>query len=83
MNTLKSIIYNLSPYFFSNLLFYSFNRFIVLLTTHSDPRDGNLHFAPNNMGAAPVAEVRFKSSLDPRNILIKLRSFFLLFFMND
>jgi hypothetical protein len=28
------------------------------------------------MGAVPVAEVRFKSSLDFRNILIKLRKFF-------
>jgi hypothetical protein len=39
-----------------------FRRFAVFLIDHTDPLRGDLHFAPNNMGATTVTEVRFSFS---------------------
>ena len=38
---------------------FSWTRFLVVITTHSDPRTGDLHIAPNNTGSVPVNEVSF------------------------
>ena len=35
----------------------SFHRFAVFLINHTDPERGDLHFAPNNMGASPISKV--------------------------
>ncbi|KAF8347333.1 hypothetical protein F5887DRAFT_957912 [Amanita rubescens] len=34
-----------------------FQRFAVFLIDHTDPSRGDLHFAPENQGAAPVSEI--------------------------
>lgn len=34
-------------------------RFLVVISTHSDPRTGDLHIAPGNTGSVPVDEVSF------------------------
>ena len=36
-------------------------RFLVVISTHSDPRTGDLHIAPGNTGSVPVDEVSFLS----------------------
>jgi len=32
-------------------------QFLIVITTHSDPRTGDLHIAPDNAGSVPVNEV--------------------------
>jgi len=46
--------------FFVILIFSPFRwkQFFVFITTHSDPRNGYLHIAPNNAGAVPASEVQ-------------------------
>ena len=41
----------------TKFLLYSFQRFLVVFTTHCDPRNGNVHHAPDNRGAVPFNEV--------------------------
>jgi len=38
---------------------FSWERFMVLITTHSDPTTGFLHIVPNNRGSVPVKEVQY------------------------
>lgn len=44
-----------------NILF-RWTRFLVVITSHSDPNTGDLHIAPNNTGSVPIDEVSFFSS---------------------
>jgi hypothetical protein len=37
----------------------SWTRFLVVISTHSDPRTGDLHIAPGNTRSVPPAEVSF------------------------
>jgi len=50
---------NFSPIFSILKSLFRWNRFLVVITTHSDPRTGDLHIAPNNTGSVPVNEVNF------------------------
>lgn len=34
-------------------------QFLVIISTHSDPRTGDLHIAPGNTGSVPVDDVSF------------------------
>jgi hypothetical protein len=36
---------------------FRWSQFLVVITTHSDPRTGDLHIAPENTGSVPVNEV--------------------------
>ena len=36
---------------------FRWSQFLVVITTHSDPRTGDLHIAPGNTGSVPVNEV--------------------------
>jgi hypothetical protein len=44
-------------------------RFLVVISTHSDPRTGDLHIAPGNTGSAPANQVRFFIFCDYYKIL--------------
>ena len=37
----------------------SWTRFLVVISTHSDPCTGDLHIAPGNTGSVPAAKVSF------------------------
>jgi len=36
---------------------FRWSQFLIVITTHSDPRTGDLHIAPDNAGSVPVNEV--------------------------
>jgi len=42
---------------------FSWTQFLVVITTHSDPRTGDLHIAPDNTGSVPVNEVSYFLSI--------------------
>ena len=56
---------DLKEYTNFNLIFlrlkflFRWSRFLVVITTHSDPRTGDLHIAPNNTGSVLVNEVSY------------------------
>jgi len=50
---------NFSPIFSILKSLFRWNQFLVVITTHSIPRTGDLHIAPNNTGSVPVNEVNF------------------------
>ena len=41
----------------TKFLLCSFERFLVVFTTHCDPSTGYVHHVPNNDGSAPINEV--------------------------
>ena len=58
-------MFNLDAWFFTNLLLCSFQlkHFLVVFTTHCDPRNGYVHHAPDNGGTVPINEVSIHSLL--------------------
>jgi hypothetical protein len=48
---------DLDPIFSILMFSFRWSRFLVIITTHSDPETGYLHIAPNNTGSVPVNEV--------------------------
>ena len=46
----------------------SFQHFLVVFTTHCDPRNGYVHHVPANGGAVPINEVSIHSLLAHLNM---------------
>ena len=50
---------NLILFFLALNISIRWTRFLVVISTHSDPRTGDLHIAPGNTASAPPDEVSF------------------------